>query len=429
MMKSQENSNRNYYIVVLILLTFFVISFLTNIIGPLVPDIIRGFDLSLTLVAVLPFAFFIAYGLVSIPAGILVEKYKEKKIMVAAFIVSFIGALLLAMFPNYLTAVASLFLIGCGMAMLQVVINPLLRTSGGEEHYAFNSVLAQLIFGLASFISPLVYSYLVINLKNSDSSDAVLTFFSSLVPAGLPWISLYWLFAIVSLLMIVVILVSKFPKVILSQSEKAGALRVHLDLLKKPLVLLYFIAMFCYVGTEQGVANWVSQFLYEYHQYDPQTTGAHAVAYFWGLMTAGGLLGLVLLKLMDSRKVLIAFTILAIISLSIGLFSDGSTALIAFPMVGFFASVMYPIIFSLALNSLNEHHGAFSGILLTGVVGGAVIPLIIGWMGDHFGLRAGMFFIYITLGFILSVGFWAKPIISNKTIQMSRKEKQDQKKV
>jgi FHS family L-fucose permease-like MFS transporter len=58
----------------------------------------------------------------------------------------------------------SLFLIGCGMAMLQVVINPLLRTSGGEEHYAFNSVLAQLIFGAASFISPLVYSYMVAQL-------------------------------------------------------------------------------------------------------------------------------------------------------------------------------------------------------------------------------------------------------------------------
>ena len=182
------------------------------------------------------------------------------------------------------------------------------------------------------------------------------------------------------------------------------------------------MGIFCYVGTEQGVANWISQFLFEYHQYDPQTTGAKAVAYFWGLMTAGGLLGLVLLKIMDSKKVLVIFTILAIICLSVGLFSDGKTALIAFPMVGFFASVMYPIIFSLALNSLKEHHGAFSGILLTGVIGGAVIPLIIGWMGDHFGLRSGMFFIYLTLGYILSIGFWAKPIISNKTIQLGHRE-------
>jgi FHS family L-fucose permease-like MFS transporter len=152
---------RNYYIVALIMLIFFVISFLTNVIGPLIPDIIKGFNLSLTLVALLPFAFFIAYGIMSIPTGILLVKYKEKKIVIAAFMVAFIGSLILAIVPNYLTAMISLFLIGCGMAMLQVVINPLLRTSGGEEHYAFNSVLAQLIFGAASFISPLVYTYMV----------------------------------------------------------------------------------------------------------------------------------------------------------------------------------------------------------------------------------------------------------------------------
>jgi fucose permease len=422
-MATTTTAKRNYYIVFLIMLTFFVISFLTNIIGALIPDIKSGFHLSLTEVAILPFAFFIAYGVMSIPSGIMNEKYKEKKIMVAAFVVSFVGSLLLVLFPNYSSYIISLFLIGCGMAMLQVVINPLLRTSGGEENYAFNSVLAQLIFGAASFISPLVYSYLVTNLANKGDTDPVQRIFTSVVPQNLPWISLYWVFAAVSLIMFVVILISRFPKVILSKDEKAGALKVHLDLLRNPTVILFFIAMFCYVGTEQGTANWISQFLYEYHHYDPQTTGASAVAYFWGLMTAGGVLGLFLLKIMDSAKVLIAFTVLALITLSIGLFTNNDlVALYAFPTVGFFASVMYPIIFSLALNSLEEHHGAFSGILLTGIIGGAVIPLIIGAIGDHFGLRTGMLFLYITLGYILSVGFWAKPIIKNKTIQMQKAE-------
>lgn len=424
MTTTTTTTKRNYYIVFLILLTFFVISFLTNVIGALIPDIKSGFHLSLTKVAILPFAFFIAYGVMSIPSGILNEKYKEKKIMVAAFVVSFLGSLLLVLFPNYSSYIVSLFLIGCGMAMLQVVINPLLRTSGGEENYAFNSVLAQLIFGAASFISPLVYSYLVVNLANKGNIDPVQRIFASIVPADLPWISLYWVFAVVSLIMFVVILLSRFPKVILSKDEKAGALKVHLDLLKKPIVLLFFIGIFCYVGTEQGTANWISQFLFEYHKYNPQTSGANDVAYFWGMMTAGGVLGLFLLKVMDSSKVLISFTILAIVSLSIGLFTGNDrVALYAFPCVGFFASVMYPIIFSLALNSLEEHHGAFSGILLTGIIGGAVIPLIIGAIGDHFGLRTGMLFLYITLGYILSIGFWAKPIIKNKTIQDARKEK------
>jgi fucose permease len=405
------------------MLTFFVISFLTNVIGPLIPDMINGFHLSLTLVALLPFAFFIAYGVMSIPSGMLIEKYKEKKIMAVGFVVAFLGSLLLAVFPNYLTAVISLFLIGCGMAMLQVVINPLLRTSGGEEHYAFNSVLAQLIFGLASFISPLVYSYLVIHLKG-NSHTGLISSFRSLVPSDLPWISLYWVFAIICLLMILIILSSKFPKVALSKEEEVGAWQTHVMLFKKPIVLLFFVAMFCYVGTEQGVANWISQFLSTYHGYDPQTKGADAVAYFWGLMTAGGVVGLLLLKIMDSRKVLISFTILALICLSVALFGPAGISLIAFPCVGFFASVMYPIIFSLALNSVSEHHGSFSGILVTGIIGGAVIPLLIGWLGDHFGLRSGMFFLYITLGYILSIGFWAKPIITNKTIQLFKTKEQ-----
>ena len=155
---------RNYFIVGLILLTFFVISFLTNIIGPLVPDIIESFDLSLTMVAFLPFAFFIAYGVMSIPSGIWVEKYGEKKVMVVAFLISFFGAGLFAFAPSFSMYIVSLFLIGTGMAMLQVAINPLLRVAGGEEHFAFNSVIGQLFFGLASFLSPLVYSYLVLNL-------------------------------------------------------------------------------------------------------------------------------------------------------------------------------------------------------------------------------------------------------------------------
>lgn len=409
---------RSYYIVGLIMLTFFVISLLTNITGPLVPDIISGFHLNFTLAALLPFAFFIAYGIVSIPTGILLEKYKEKKIMVSAFVVAFAGSLLLACFPDFRTAVGSLFLIGFGMAMLQVVINPLLRTAGGEEHYAFNSVLAQLIFGLASFVSPLLYSYLVERLKDPAPAASWVITLHKMVPAELPWVSLYWLFVIVCLLMIVILLVSRFPKVVLSSDEAAGSLATHIKLLKNPVVVRYFFGIFAYVGTEQGLNNWISQFLHDYHKFDPQTVGANTVAYFWGLMTAGGVLGLLLLKIMDSRKVLIGFTVLAICSFAAALYGSGPVALIAFPMVGFFASVMYPVIFSLALNSISEHHGSFAGILVTGIIGAALLPLLIGWIGDMTSLRTGFSVLFVTMAYILSIGFWAKPIITNKTVQL-----------
>jgi len=414
---------RNYFIVVLIFLIFFVISFLTNILGPIIPDIINSFQLSLAMVALLPFAFFIAYGVMSIPSGILVEKYKEKKVMLWAFMVATAGALLFSLFPYYLVALISLFLIGSGMAMLQVAINPLLRVAGGEEHFAFNSVMAQLVFGAASFLSPYVYTYLVTNLKeNAPDKNALISVLSGLVPAQLPWVSLYWVFTVVAALMVVVVFISRFPEVVRNEDEKAGAWETHAKLFKEKTVILFFIGIFCYVGTEQGVANWISQFLKDYHGYSPEQVGAQVVSWFWGLLTAGCLLGLVLLKFFDSRKILISFVIAAMIFLTVALFSPGNIALYAFPMVGFAASVMWSIVFSLALNSVDKHHGSFSGILCTAIIGGAIVPLIIGWLGDIFGLRQGMFFLYLTLGYLLSIGIWAKPIINNETVSSKNKK-------
>ena len=130
-------------------------------------------------------------------------------------------------------------------------------------------------------------------------------------------------------------------------------------------------------------------------------------------MTVGGILGLVLLKLIDSKLVLRWFTICAIISLSAGLFGNGAVALWAFPVAGFFLSVMYPVIVSLGLNSVAKHHGSFAGILMTGIAGGAIVQILIGALSDITSLRAGMMFLYITLGYILSISFWAKPIVRN----------------
>jgi fucose permease len=81
---------------------------------------------------------------------------------------------------------------------------------------------------------------------------------------------------------------------------------------------------------------------------------------------------------------------------------------------------MWSIVFSLGLNSLDKHHGSLSGILITGIMGGAITPVIIGALGDLIGLRGGMTFLYITLGYILSISFWAKPLISNKTFSRKR---------
>jgi fucose permease len=405
----------------MVFLIFFVISFLTNILGPLVPDIISGFHVSLTLAAVLPFSFFIAYGVMSIPAGFLVQRWGEKPLMIASFVAGTIGALSFALLPSYGVAVSSLFVMGSGMAALQVAINPLLRVTGGEENFAFNSAFAQLVFGSASFLSPMVYSFLVTNLNaGGEHRSAILGILGSLTPAELPWVSIYWLFALATAVMVIIVALLRLPPVERTSEESAGTLAMYAVLMRNPVTWFYFLSVMAYVGCEQGTADWMSQFLQRYHNFDPHVAGANAVAYFWGLLTAGCILGMVLLRLFDSRRVLIGFSVGALLMLSLALFGSARMSLLAFPCIGLFASIMWPTLVSLALNSVASNHGPFAGILCTGIMGGALVPLLIGRIGDLYGLRVGMLLLYVTFSCVLSVGFWAKPLIQNAIVGTKR---------
>jgi fucose permease len=372
------------FAVLLLLLVAFVVSLFTNTIGPLIPEVITAFHLSLTAAGLLPFAFFAAYGLTSIPAGLLIERTSEKRVMVGAFGVALCAALAFALLPRYGVAILSIFTMGASMAAVQVALNPLLRVVGGPERFAFFSTLAQLVFGAGSFVGPRIYA--------------------SLVAHGVSWISLYWIFAVVAAVAAVSVGLSSLPRAPRTEDDAPGSLTAHRALLTEGVVPRYFVSIFMYVGSEQGVASWLSQFLATYHGVDPRTDGASAVSWFWGLMTLGCLGGLVVLKLFDSRRVLVVHAVSAIVLLAVGLYGPAPIAILALPAIGLFASVMWPIIFALALNSVRAHHGTVSGILCTAIIGGAIVPLVVGRLGDLFGLRAGMSILFLTLGWVLATG-------------------------
>ncbi|MGD9108069.1 MAG: MFS transporter [Gammaproteobacteria bacterium] len=397
---------RSLIVVWFTILSFCVISFQTNILGPLAPDVKSGFHLSLALTGLLPFSFFIAYGVMSIPAGYLTETFNQKIVALCAFILIIFGTFLFVLYPNFVDFAFSLFIVGAGMAMLQVVINPLLRTAGGEEKYSFYLVLAQLLAGLASFISPFVYSYFVLHPN----------VFAHLVPAKLPWISVYWICGFIAIGMLLLVTLIKFPKAETADVEAMEGFNTILDLFTDPVVIMFFFGIFAYVGTEQGISVWISKFLSTYHGINPHTVGARDVAMFWGIMTAGGLLGLVLLKLIDVQIVLASFIICALVTLSLALFGSAKVALIAFPMCGFFLSVMYPGVYSLGLNSVAKHHNSVAGIFCTAIIGGAVIAFLVGYLGDLFGLRVGMMLNFITLLYMLYIAIFAHPLVRNETI-------------
>lgn len=402
----RPTGSKRIALLAVIMMFWFVISFVTNILGPLIPDIIKDFNLSkLTLAGFIPTSFFVAYAVMSIPSGIMIEKWGEKVVLFLGFFLDLVGSLLFAFLHTYPVLLISCFIIGLGMAMLQTVINPLQRAVGGEENYAFVGDLGQVVFSGASFVSPLVYTYYVVNPMKY-------------APEGMPWISLYYLFGIILIAMLIMVLVCRFPKIELKADEKSGGKSSYFELFKDKIVWLFALGIFFYVSTEQGLANNISLFLERYHGIDPHTQGASAVSWFWGSMLIGCIIGLLLLKLIDSKVLLRICGILAIALLATALTtSSAKVALYTLPCVGFAMSLMYPIIFSLALNSVTKHHGSFAGILCSAIVGGAIGPLLVGLLSDAtHSLRTGMCLIFFFILYIFLIGFWAKPLVKNKLL-------------
>ena len=145
--------------------------------------------------------------------------------------------------------------------------------------------------------------------------------FAALMARGneAPWVAFYGAFAAVFVFVILVTRALPFPSVELKDDERAGTRQLYWQLLRDRHVRLFFLGIVAYVGTEQSLANWMSQFLSTYHGMSPTVEGAHAVAMFWGLMSVGCCWAL-LLRLLDSRVVLAAFSVAAIVCIALALF-------------------------------------------------------------------------------------------------------------
>lgn len=201
------------------------------------------------------------------------------------------------------------------------------------------------------------------------------------------------------------------------QDERVGSWHKHKALFADATVRKFFFAIVAYVALEQGVANAISVFLEHYHGLDSVAVGASVVSDFWLYMTLGCVLGLLLLKLVDSQKLLILFSLGATTAFLLAVWGGSQLAVLCFPLVGFFISIMWSVIFSLALNSRAEDHGAFAGILCTGIIGGALISPLIGLVAEWFvSLRLGLMVLLLPLGYIAWVGLSATPLVRNRTL-------------
>jgi fucose permease len=400
-------------VILLVLAGFMTVSFITNLLGPIFPELINDFSIGLMLAGFFPFAFFIAYGVMSIPAGLLIERYGERAMMRFAYSLSALSCLLFVVLPHFAVAMFSLFCLGLAMSVLQVAMNPLLRFAAGSAHYSFMAVLGQLLFGLAAAATPLIYQRLT-----TLSSEHWLAPILQLLPADMPWLSLYLLFAVLCLLMLLWLWWLPFPASNRQASAGESAsqlLSKQWSLLRNSTVQKYFLAIFCYVALEQGIANSMAVYLQQVHQLDAATIGATAVSQFWLNMTIGCVLGLGLLKLFDSRFIIVLFSLATIALLLLAISGDARLALWCLPLLGGSLSVMWSIIFALALNSVKAQHGAVAGVLCTGIIGGAFASPLLGLLAEQLNsMQWALLMLFLPLGYILSIGFWARPLVNNQ---------------
>ena len=385
---------------------------MVSIIGALIPDIIKTFSLSYSAAAVLPLSYYISFGVLAIPLGIIIEKFAYKKILLTSYAAGILGVIIFAYFGNYYSSIISLFIIGCSLTAAQVLALPLLRQAVGAAKLAFHTILNTCNYAIGAVGSPYLYTLIIKGIAN-PSTDFPYNLLHYLTIDSYAWAIVYWVFLIFFIFAVLIILFVKFPPIQLDQNEKIGNMESFKELLSNKYIYFYFFALFSYAATEQGNANWISQFLNTYHSVDPQTTGALVLSWHWLLFALGCIAGMVLLKYFESRKILFWFTIAAMISLMAAIFGNDIMAIGGFSMVGLFHSVMWPIILALGMNSVKRHHGSLSGLLFAASTGGAFGVMIIGKLGDLFSLRWGFLFLMICYLMVASVFFWSKPNIGN----------------
>ncbi len=392
------------YLVLLISLAFSYFAFgaITNVAGAIVPKIKETYSVSATASTLLASVFFIAYGLTSLPFGVLINKKGSKFTLVLGAIITGLGVVMFAGVPGYFSNMFAMFLCGIGITAIQVAANPLVKEISNPEKYSRNLTMFMVINGIGSSSAP----YVVTLIKNS----------------GYSWNYTYWLFSIISLVMILALLFSKYPEVKKSEETQKSSSIGFKDFLKDPLVIMFSLAIFLYVGVEVGIANNISLFLEDTHRISEKLgEGAEAaknsaIGNYWFGLLIGRLIGSFVLDKLDARRAIQIYITGAGIALGVAVFSnDLNITLWSFPAIGFFISIMFPSIYGMAIDAYKKEYASIiSGILCTAIIGGAVIAPLIAKISEMTGTpnnpnwKAGMILAFVCYAYIFSVGVWGK---------------------
>lgn len=362
---SKGGAMKKFQLLILLLLTYFVLNLITNITGALLPFWKDDFHLSNTLLSLLGSSCFLAYGLTSLPQGILHDYIGSKKTFLLSTFLVFVGALMFALVPEYKVGIVSLFITGIGITGLQIVNNLLIKkVNSNPELYTRNMTFAQIFAGLGSSGGGLLIGFLIKDLH-------------------LHWQSSYFVFVGLAVFLGIFILITKIPETKNEADYVKPTMNDYWNILKNPLMFMFALGIFIYVGIEVGLATWIPTFLVENRAMD-KILAAQMVSLYWIFQSVGRLVGGFTMNYVSPPKTLIAYALACFIALIFAVTaSSSSISSIMFIAAGFFTSIMFSSIFSFAINSFDKsEEGIVAGILCTAIVGGAVTAPFIGYIAD-----------------------------------------------
>jgi MFS transporter, FHS family, L-fucose permease len=390
------------YIVPFITVTalFFVFGFITTLNMALVPDLRNIFNLPYGWAMLAESAFFLAYFVFSSPSSKLIEWIGYKQTMVVSLFVQVVGCALfipaakLVNFPLFLAAV---FIVGAGVTALQTSANPYAAILGPEETAPARLTLAQAFNSIGATIAPIVGGAFFLGIGDTTDKAAIANGVRApyiAIAAGLFVLGLAVIFC-------------NLPAIPGARSAKAAGLdpATTRSIWTYRHTVLGALGIFLYVGVEVGLAS-IAVNYFKSQGMSSLKTASFLVSLYWGGALVGRLLGSWMLTKVKAGRLLTIFGVCASALLIISMLSSGNVAIWSLVLCGSFNSIMFPNVFALGIAGLGPMTSKGSGLIMTAVVGGAVIPYLLGAAADRIGIQHAFVIPLCCYLYITWYGLW-----------------------
>lgn len=426
---NQQKSYRSSFILLTTL--FFLWGFITVLVDSLIPRLRELFTLSYFQAGLVQFAFFGAYFLLSIPASFILSKIGYKKGIILGLLTMATGCLLFypaASYRMFGVFMLAYFILAGGMTILQVAANPFVAVLGSEDGASSRLNLSQAFNSLGTAIAPAVGALFILSdtIKTEDeiaslTETAKETYLASEASAvQTPFLGLALFIGFIA----VIFLFAKLPKMISETSTGT-----YTEAFKNKNLMLGVLGIFFYVGAEVTIGSYLVNYFLDMNlveiikhngfmksiaegilnsgltDNDNKAIVGVFVIFYWSGAMIGRFIGSYLTKIMKPGKVLGVFATIAIVLIVISISTTGLVSMWSILAVGLFNSIMFPTIFTLAIDGIGHLKPKASGLLCTAIVGGALIPPLYGYLTDQIGFKIALFFIILCYTYILYFGY------------------------